>query len=67
MTKARNLIIAVNIAEAAYPGNVGFHEMTMFYQKASKIEIDEMEDVIKEGNWGKFKDLINRVLHVKLL
>ena len=54
------------ITEAAYPGNVGFVEMAKFYQTANKKQIKQMEDIIKAEDWDGFKELIQKVLNVKL-
>ena len=59
--KLKNYILAPTVAEAAYPGNIGFEEMSEFYQVASKLEMKEMEKVIKSGDWNKFRLLIKRV------
>ena len=52
--------------EAAYPGNMGFEEMVKFYRKASDKEIDQMEEVIRKGDWTEFKALVHKVLGVTL-
>ena len=54
------------INEIAFAGNVGFQEMTQFYQKASPSEIKEMEAIIKASDWKGFKKIIKRVLNVSL-
>jgi len=59
--KLKNYILAPTIEEAAYPGNIGFEEMSTFYQVASSSEIKQMEKVIKEGDWNKFRLLIKKV------
>jgi hypothetical protein len=68
MTKASEVIVSLKCAmtEAAYPGNIGFHEMVKFYQVASHQQIEAMETVIKNSDWSGFKSLINKVLKVKL-
>jgi hypothetical protein len=64
--KLKNYILAPTVAEAAYMGNIGFEEMTTFYKVASKKEIKEMENIIKLGDWEKFKNLIFKVTGKKL-
>ena len=59
--KLKNYILAPTVAEAAYPGNTGFEEMTQFYQVGSSSEIKEMEKIIKKGDWDKFRLLIQKV------
>jgi len=54
------------ITEAAYPNNIGFVEMAQFYQIASRKQLDEMEQIIKDENWTAFKKMIKKVLDVKL-
>lgn len=54
------------INEAAYPGNIGFTEMCEFYRIANEKQIKEMEEILKEENWDKFRALIYKVLRVKL-
>ena len=54
------------ISEAAYDGNLGFEELVLFYKKASKEQIKDMEKAIKKGDWEIFKKLINRVVKVNL-
>lgn len=54
------------LSEFAYKGNIGFVELVKFYRQASPKQIKEMEIVIGKGDWESFKDLINRVLGVKL-
>lgn len=64
--KFKNYILAPDIDEAAYMGNVGFEEMVEYYQKASNDEIKEMEKIIKKSDWNGFKSLIFKVLGKKL-
>jgi hypothetical protein len=54
------------LGESAYPGNIGFKEMVVFYQKASKEQINQMEKIIAGNDWNKFKELIKKVLGVIL-
>ncbi len=54
------------ITEAAYPGNIGFSEMALFYQQASEKEIKKMEKIIKAEDWQGFKKLIQKALDIKL-
>jgi len=54
------------ITEAAYPGNVGFQELVKFYDVASKKQIEEMEKIIKNEDWGGFKHIIKKTIGTKL-
>lgn len=48
------MIKLVNIlSEVAYDGNLGFHEMFVFYSKANNSQVTKLEDLIKKK---KFKD-----------
>lgn len=64
--KLRRKILCPNLDEAAYPGNLGFEEMVKFYKLASKEELKLMEKAIEKGDWDKFKELIQKVINVKL-
>lgn len=64
--KLRNYILAPTISEAAYMGNIGFAEMVKFYDVATIKEKDDMEKIIKSGDWDKFKNLIFKVTGRKL-
>ena len=55
-----------NLDEAIYYGNLGFEELVKFYKAASKEELEKMEKIVKEGNWLKFKALIEKVTKAKL-
>lgn len=67
MTTFRNYILAPkDLDEAAYPGNIGFEELMSFYNNASDKEIKEMEDIIKKNDWMGFRNMIYKVLGVKL-
>lgn len=54
------------INEIAFAGNIGFQEMTQFYQTATPSQIKEMEAIIKASDWKGFKKLIKKVLNVSL-
>lgn len=62
MTKLKKYIMAPDVNEASYAGNIGFEEMVKFYQKASQQDIDKMEEIIKNSDWEKFKKMIKRVI-----
>jgi hypothetical protein len=53
--------------ELSYKGNIGFHELVLFYRKANDNEIEEMEGIIKSENWNKFKKLVKKVLSMELV
>lgn len=63
---AHNLIFALDIMEAAYPSNIGFHELVKFHQVATPEESDEMDRIVKSGDWEKFKKHIKKVTGMKL-
>lgn len=54
------------IKEAVSAFNIGFEEMVKFYNQASPKEIKQMEKIVKDNNWSKFKALIKKVLGVEL-
>lgn len=67
MTRFRNYILAPNtINEAAYQGNIGFEELSTFYQIATDDEINQMEVVLRDGDWEEFTRLIHKVVGTKL-
>ena len=67
MTTFKNYILAPrDLDEASYAGNVGFEELMSFYNNASDKEIKKMEDIIKKNDWMGFRDMIYKVLGVKL-
>lgn len=57
---------SLDINEASYPGNIGFQEMAEFYRKATPKQIKQMEKIVKNGEFDKFKNLIRKVLGVRL-
>ncbi len=52
--------------EAVAKFNVGFEEMVKFYNEASPKQIKQMEKIVKNNDWGKFKALIKSVLGIQL-
>ena len=54
------------LSEAAYHGNMGFEEMVRFYREANPKDIDEMEEVVRRGDWEGFRKIVKRVLDVNL-
>jgi hypothetical protein len=56
----------INLNELAYKGNIGFQELVQFYQNANDNEIDEMEKIINNSDWDKFRIMIKKVLGVNL-
>jgi hypothetical protein len=55
-----------DMKEAVGKFNIGFEEMTKFYNEASPQEIKKMEKIVKASNWRAFKILIKQVLGVEL-
>lgn len=56
-----------DIKEAVSLFNIGFEEMVRFYNQATPQQIKQMEKIIKDSNWKKFKALIKKVLGVELM
>jgi hypothetical protein len=62
------------LTEASYQGNIGFEELVMFYNKASKQEINQLETFLKslddntltDKEWEQFKRLIKKVTNITL-
>ena len=54
------------VDEAAYFKNLGFIEMMQFIDKASPEEQFQMDKIVKKEDWKAFKQLITKVLKVKL-
>jgi len=52
--------------EAVGKFNIGFEEMVKFYNEASPNEIKQMEKIVKNNDWNRFKALIKKVLGVEL-
>lgn len=55
-----------NITEAVYSGNIGFEELTQFYYYASDKEKKQLEVILKNEDWEKFKELIKRVTNINI-
>ena len=62
-----NFIWENEMKEAVGKFNIGFEEMVKFYNEADSQQIQQMEKIIKNSNWGKFKALIKKVLGVQLV
>ena len=54
------------IYEAAYDGNIGFHEMFVFYDKATERQVDELEALITKKRFKDAWKLIQKVTGMKL-
>ncbi len=52
--------------ELAYVGNVGIHELMMFYQSASPEQVELLEDLMKREKISRAISLIEDVTGVKL-
>ena len=66
MDSFKHHITKLKLNEAAYPNNIGFEEMVLFYQKADSSQIKKMEKAIKNDDWDSFKNLIKSVINIKL-
>ena len=64
--KIENILNIELMIEASYRMNIGFQEMTAFYQTATKSQIKHMEKIVKDNNWNAFKKLIKKVVNVEL-
>jgi hypothetical protein len=54
------------LTEASYPKNMGAMEMMQFYDKATREEEKEMDDILERKDWESFKKLIYKVVGIKL-
>lgn len=54
------------IQEAVYQGNIGFEELTKFYDTATEKQKQQMEKILNSGSWQKFRKLIKQVLGIEL-
>lgn len=54
------------LKELAYDGNLGFHEMHLFYNKASKVQIKKLEKLLDDDKIKEAWELIQKVTGVKL-
>ena len=52
--------------EAAYQGNIGFQEMVEVYRKATNAQIKLIEKAVKAADWNTYKELVEKILGVKL-
>jgi len=58
--------ITKDISEVAYDGNLGFHEMFQFYNKANDSQIDKLEDLIKRKKFKEAWRLVQQITGMKL-
>ena len=56
--KFKHYILAPDLDEAAYMGNIGFEELVKYYQTASKKDIIRIDEIIERGDWDEFKKQI---------
>ncbi len=54
------------LKEVAYRGNLGIHELMLFYDKASKTEIKKLEMLLSSKKIKPALDLVEKVLGYKL-
>ena len=67
MTRLKNYILPPEgVNEAAYAGNIGFEELTKFWKVASETQIEDMEEIIRSGDWKDFRILIKKVVGITL-
>jgi hypothetical protein len=55
-----------HIGEAAYPGNVGVHELVKFHSKATPAQKKQLQSHIQNKKHKEFRDLIQSVTGVQL-
>lgn len=63
MSKYKKLLF---LNELAYQNNIGFHELTKFYQIASKHVIGQFENYLKKEQISKAIDLLELTLRTVL-
>jgi hypothetical protein len=54
------------LSEVAYDGNMGFHEMYLFYGEASDSQVDKLEKLILDKKFREAWKLVQNVVGVKL-
>lgn len=54
------------IQDIDYEGSLGFHEVSTFYSKASDAEIEELENLLKQGNYKRAWKVIQKVTGMSL-
>jgi len=60
--------------EVSYKKNIGFHELSLFYKKANKKQIDELEkfldklddNKLTKKEWEEFRKLIFNITNILL-
>jgi hypothetical protein len=55
-----------HISEVAYDGNLGFHEMFVFYSKATDSQVDKLEDLIKKKRFKEAWRFVQKVTGMAL-
>lgn len=63
-SKYSKLLYEMN--EVAYEGNLGFHEMFLFYNKANDSQINQLENLIKSKKFKEAWKFVQRITGVKL-
>ena len=74
MPTFKHYISSPYLTEASYQGNIGFEELVMFYNKATKQQIEQLEKFLKslddntltDKEWNEFKQLIKKVTNITL-
>lgn len=52
--------------EVAYQGNLGIHEMMLFYDKASESEKKKFQDLMERGRGDLAMKMVEKVVGYKL-
>ena len=55
-----------NVDEVAYNGNMGFHEMFLFYNKADNKDVNKLESLIKRKKFKEAWKLVQDVTGITL-
>lgn len=66
LLKRLETIEHLNCDEASYQGNLGYSEMIKFYKIASNKDIEEMEMLLKVGDYKAVWKLLQRVTKTNL-
>jgi hypothetical protein len=61
-----NCVPKESVSEVSYPGNIGFHEVMNFYEKASEIEKTLFNVFMKDQDYKKAWELVQRVVGTRL-
>jgi hypothetical protein len=63
----KEYLIKSDLFEAPYRGNLGAMEMFKFYGVATPEEKATMDEIVANSDWDAFKNLIYKVLGIRLV